>query len=369
MDSKNERNSPYRDIKMGYWQFNLPPKPDEILSSWLIRNSIANGSDPAHFSTAIWDKWRSWTLDFDRSIPSEKLELLSISSGISVSELYSLTLSSVIDKVFIARPDILTAWKWVIPTGNRNRIRVNGMHFCPHCLASSPHYFKKLGRFAWNTVCPIHKCQLVSLCPQCNATVAPHLVTYDKPDVRFCSRCGFFLPNCPILDANTDALLLQNLLNRCISSKPPYDFPLDICSVHELFEVVRFFMVFFLSLYKKEASAIVLSKELDCDLTKKKEKVMMEQRSNEQRHLLMVATSRILTLSEDEIINLLVSANVTQSGFMCDNHCDVSVLKDMKNCLPSIKRKRSIRKIYKEELAPRSKDEVDELFKDIEIYL
>ena len=63
---------------MGNWQFNLSPLTDELLSSWLIRNAIANGSDPAHFSAAIWGKWRAWTVDFDRQTPVSKIHSLSL---------------------------------------------------------------------------------------------------------------------------------------------------------------------------------------------------------------------------------------------------------------------------------------------------
>lgn len=50
----------------------LKPLKDEILSSWLIRLSIANGMEPTSFTNAIFDEQRFWNKDVDRKI-SDKL--------------------------------------------------------------------------------------------------------------------------------------------------------------------------------------------------------------------------------------------------------------------------------------------------------
>lgn len=289
---------------MGNWQFNLPPLSDEILSSWLIRNAIANGSDPAYFATAIWDKWRAWTVDFDRQIPTDKLHALSLSSGVDKSILQSMTLFPTIDKISPEKRNKLTAWKWVIPTGGRNRTKVNGLHYCPHCLANKPHYFTKSGRLAWNTVCPIHKCQLVSHCSKCHTIISPHLVTYEKPNMNLCVSCGFDLSDSVVSKADDDVIALQNLLNNALSGERTTNFPLDIKEITDLFAVVHFFMVFFLSIYKNKPMAKSLSCEFDVDLSLHKSKLMMEQRTNNERHALMLATSRLLKLSKYDLTNL-----------------------------------------------------------------
>ncbi len=369
MGSKNERNKILIREFMGNWQFNLPPLNDEILSSWLIRNAIANGSDPAYFATAIWDKWRVWTVDFDRQIPTDKLHELSLSSGVDQITLQSMTLFPTIDKILPEEHNKLTAWKWVIPTGSRNRTKVNGLHFCPLCLSSKPHYFTKSGRLAWNTICPVHKCQLINHCPKCHTTISPHLVTYEKPDIYLCTSCGFNLLNSLTIKADEDVIMLQNMLNFALDDNNTERYLLDIQKISDLFGVVRFFMVFFLSAYKNKSLSKLLGKEFDVELSYHTSNLMMEQRNYSDRHTLMLATSRILKLSKYELTHLLLSLNISQETFMRDNKNNIPILQEINRHLSSAKRKPYDASPLNNKVALRSKDEVDALFTKIETYL
>jgi len=354
---------------MGNWQFNLPPLTDELLSSWLIRNAIANGSDPAHFTIAIWDKWRAWTIDLDRDIPIDKLNELSLSSGLDQNLLQSMTLFPTVSKILPNSLNKLTAWKWVIPTGGRNRTKVNGMHFCPICLSNKPYYFKKSGRLAWNTACSTHRCLLISHCPKCNTMISPHLVIYDQPYINLCHSCGFNLVESPTVKASDDALSLQSLLNEAIITEDSTCFPLDIKDIKDLFGVVRFFMVFFLSSYKNKHIAESLSIKFNVNLSEHKSNVMMEQRTSNERHTLMIATSLILKLSKHELIDLLLSLNLSQEAFMRDNKSNIAVIQKINSYLPRICRNKRKSPILKNKITPKSKAVVDALFEDIEPYL
>jgi Zn ribbon nucleic-acid-binding protein len=354
---------------MGNWQFNLHPLSDELLSSWLIRNAIANGSDPACFSIAVWGKWRAWTVDFDRQTPRNKLQILSRSSGVDKNTLQSMTLLPTIEKILPCRPNINTAWQWVVPTGGRNRTKINGLHYCPLCLSHKTHYFSKSGRLAWNTTCPVHKFQLISHCPKCHTTISPHLVTYDNANLHLCVSCGFNLQNSPTIKANDDVIALQNLLNNALIDRRTETLPLGSKEIGDLFGIVHFFMVFFLSIYKNKLIAKSLSKTLNVDLFTNKSKFMMEQRTNTERHALMLATSRILKFSKFELINLCLSLNITQEAFMRDNQSDVAIIQDINRHLPSAKRKKYNAAIIKNKVIPKSKCEVEALLATIKPYL
>jgi Zn ribbon nucleic-acid-binding protein len=339
---------------MDGWQFNLQPLRDELLSSWLIRNSIANGSDPSYFSTAIWGQWRSWTIDFDRQISNNKLSELSRSSGLECDFLQSMTLLPTINKISPSHKTKLANWKWIIPIAGRNKTRVGGIHYCPFCLQDNPSYFTKSGRLAWNTVCTVHNCLLISNCPECNTTISPHLVTYDKPDTHLCINCGFNLKNSPTTKSNNDVQTLQCLLNNALMGQEKSPFPLGINKLPDLFETVHFFMVFFLSIYKNKQATKVLSDKFNLDLSVHNTKVIMEQRSSVERHRLMHATSKILQLPQSELIELLLSLNITQEAFMRDNNSQAPLLKDLKHYLPSVKRVNNKATIIKNKITPRS---------------
>jgi hypothetical protein len=354
---------------MGNWQFNLPPLSDELLSSWLIRNAIANGSDPAYFSIAVWGKWRAWTVDFDRQTPVNKLQMLSRSSGIDEHILQSLTLLPTIEKILPNKPNTNTSWQWVVPTGGRNRTKINGLHYCPICLSHKTHYFNKSGRLAWNTTCPIHLCQLVSHCPQCHTTISPHLVTYDNSNLHLCVCCGFNLRNRSTIKGNNDVIALQNLLNNALIDKYTEKLPLGSKELGDLFGIVHFFMVFFLSIYKNKLITESLSKKLNVDLSPQKSTLMMEQRTNTERHALMLATSQLLKFSKCELINLFLSLNITQETFMRDNQSNVAIIQDINSHLPSGKRKKYNAGIINNKIIPKSKDEVEALFATIKPYL
>lgn len=60
---------------------------DETLNSWLIRSSLYQGCDTLTFASKIWGKYRIWTTDFERNLPSDLLASLSNSTGVDNASL------------------------------------------------------------------------------------------------------------------------------------------------------------------------------------------------------------------------------------------------------------------------------------------
>ena len=200
-----------------------PPYPDELLSSWIIRNSIAQGSDPMGWVYGFWGEWRAWTRDIDRFLPESKIVELSRFSRLSTETIYDMTLAPVIALIEGSTPDVNKIWRWVIPTGRRNRSVVGGMQFCPHCLKDDGNIFPRSRRLSWHTHCPIHHIPLLEACDRCAMPFSPHLIDYKAPYVYLCPRCGKDLRASGTLPPSPQVFGLQQMLDKILLL--PYDNP------------------------------------------------------------------------------------------------------------------------------------------------
>ena len=224
----------------------LKPYPDEILSSWLIRNSVACGSDPSSWVGGIWLEFRAWTRDIDRHLPLNEIRSLSKITSLSQNQIKNMTLEPLIIKIYTN--DLLNprkAWPFVIPTGSRGGRKINGTYFCKDCLQEPNFYLKKQWRLAWNVACAKHKQILIHRCPKCNEAFAPHLITYENTSLYQCSFCGYDLRLCTSTNANQEVLHFQEELNQIIFSKKFNSvFPVFEQTVQELFSTIRVLLSF-----------------------------------------------------------------------------------------------------------------------------
>ena len=94
--------------------------PNETLSSWLIRSSILNGSQPSDWTNIIFNDNRMWNKDIDRFLQKEKLARLSKVSSKTIEELTNMTLEPLIQKIFKdEKLNPKKAWTFVVSTGQR----------------------------------------------------------------------------------------------------------------------------------------------------------------------------------------------------------------------------------------------------------
>lgn len=352
------------------WPINIKPFPDELLSSWLIRTSLANGSDPSSLVGAIWGNWRAWTVDIDRSAPVDRLATLSKVSGMSIERLKIMTLQPIIE--FILNQSNLNskqAWQWVIPTGSRNRTRINGLHFCSECLKENPVYFKKSWRLAWNTACPKHHVLLSISCPACSSTISPHLVTFENTDLRKCVVCHYDLTKIPAIKADKTVVDLQDFVDSLVLSPcKTHEYPLGILDASELFEVLHFLVIFLHTAYKGLMPFQRLFSELDLRIEdahfSHSSGTTFEAYPVLERYFLMQAVSRIFLRSREDVIKLFVQTGLTQQMLsvkidrpkIIDEACE-KLLNNSRNSVLAKHPKKSIK--------PRSKAEVDALMNEI----
>jgi len=357
---------------MTRWPIILRPKRDELLSSWLIRSSIALGTDPVSLSSVIWGDWRPWTVDIDRSVDSEKLEALAKLTGLNRSKFENMTLRPIVEQILgESSLDVKKAWPWVIPTGNRNRTRTNGLHFCPLCLSEATVYFRKSWRYAWNVGCHEHGVRLVGNCPSCNAVISPHLATYKDHELSRCMFCHFDLTLSLSTKVHPDAMWLQILMNEALKGR--FDnVPTSIPDEVELFEIVHYLIMFFLNSMRPLKPYKRLHQSLGIDASEFRKTpatgVRIEAAIVAERESLMVAVARLLKLPVGDAIHLLASCGVTQQMFMI-RKTKSKFIERIKNSLVSNSKAPFESKRASQGYKPRTKEEVDHLMSEIEKFL
>lgn len=348
------------------------PKEDEILSSWLIRCAIANGSDPEGWGGGIWNEYRIWTRDFDRSLPKTKAAPLCRAVGMTCSEIASMTLEPLILR--ITNTESLnpnTAWPWVIPTGIRNRSKFNGLNFCPECLKEAGPYSKKQWRLSWNTACAKHRIILHLRCPQCHTVFSPHLVNYLETDIGKCQKCGFDLRQMDSEKADSGAIHLQEILNLSALTGDANSAIYPDHSVRDMFATLRMIMFLFHGISRCQAVQRAVSELTGSDEFPVITYVgnALETADVTERHYLMMLCSEIFCMHIDDITELFHKSGITRQMIDAAKHEDSPVISFLLETLPENGRDRERAHVGKKKIEPRSKEQVEKLMDEIRRYL
>lgn len=351
----------------------LKPYPDEILSSWLIRNSIANGSDPNSWVSGIWFNYRAWTRDIDRYLPKDKIYKLSKITSLSEDQIRDMTLEPIIEKITHDHSlNAKRAWIHVIPTGNRGTTKINGMHFCKECLKDKNLYIKKEWRLAWNVACIKHRELLLNKCQKCNRTFSPHKVDYINNQIYKCTNCGYDLRLSDTTTVNSEVINFQNKLNdAAFNNIIDIYFPILELTQSELFNTIRILISFFKYISKAKKRDAIFEKinfYEKLNLSTYPMGTTFEAMSATDRQQLLLLVSKIFTLSISEIKELFVTNNISKKLLLSQ----VSVISKTinylaKDLIDSNKKISSIDKTVK--IKPRSKDEVEALMDEIRPFL
>lgn len=203
--------------------FHPQPQAGEILSSWMVRLSYANGFKlHTFYSSLLGYKGSIWNRDIDRQPAPKLLELLSRYTAQDISALQAMTLSAYTGELFECLP--VGNVHWVLPVGVYHRSRRRpGVQYCPICLRSSAQpYYRRFWRLALYVVCAVHQCILNDRCPCCSLPIAFHRSGIGKTNApRFdamhaCHVCGFdfrLTPASFMEDVDPDAFALLLRLN------------------------------------------------------------------------------------------------------------------------------------------------------------
>ncbi len=308
----------------------LPVAYNESLSSWLIRNSVMQGSDPIGWVYGIWGDWRVWTRDIDRHLPEEKAGQLKIATGIHLAIIQNMTLAPFIKNIYGEFPDTKKAWTWVIPTGQRNRTRTNGMPFCPECLKDKLPYFPRHWRLSWNIGCSKHGTLLQIHCPKCNTVFSPHLLTYDKPHMRLCTSCNFDLSTIEAPEVDNLLMIFQLLLDTIAQDNiSGLDFHLhpEPTNPVTLFELLRDLLSLPRMIQKNYVKYtdwmnLIMPDQPVLKITRKAG-LTYDALSVEERYYLLRLASIMLNMSPNDLVESFKKSNITYA-MITDKHYPAS---------------------------------------------
>jgi hypothetical protein len=207
------------------WPAHPKPKPDEILSSWLVRLTMAHGLKLHTFCSLIWPHKQIWNRDIDKSADERMLSLLAQKTGTPPERVFGTTLAAYQGKVF-EKHNPFGNTLWIMPVGVYHRTRRRfGLQFCPLCLAEdSLPYFRRRWRLAFITCCERHGITLLDRCPRCGDSVNFHRNEMgdrnkQTPDsMVHCHACRFDLREADGLSSphDSEAIIFQKKLLQAV---------------------------------------------------------------------------------------------------------------------------------------------------------
>ncbi len=180
------------------------PRPDELLSSWIVRLAMAHGLKLHTFCTLLWDKRSIWNRDIDRCADNRILKELSKRTRTPFNRVEETTLTAY-EGLLYERHNAQGNTPWIMPLGVYHRVRrMHGTQYCPRCLAEDKEpYFRRQWRLGFVTVCTKHRCLLFDSCPRCDAAINFHrdeLGERSKQVATGMSRC--FMCKLDLRDVN-----------------------------------------------------------------------------------------------------------------------------------------------------------------------
>lgn len=205
----------------GLWPIHLKPKPDELLSSWIIRFAHAHRYKAETLVTLLFGYRSSiFNRDIDKSASAEVLLSIARASGAILEQAKESTLAAY-EGFLSEKINLNGSSRWILPVGvfHRSR-RSSGLMFCPECLGHpDTRYFKRTWRLAWSICCIRHACLLENECSHCGAPVTPHRSDLaakgfipTSETIATCSSCSKRLWHSSTRPATAAQLKFQKLL-------------------------------------------------------------------------------------------------------------------------------------------------------------
>lgn len=209
------------------WPIHLKPRPDELLSSWMIRLAHGHGYKTEKMCRMLFGQQHSiWCRDIDKLAPDWVLSKLCLVTGTSMDRAAKSTLP---DYAGFVAEDINSNGNssWIVPSHVYHRQRKSPcLMYCPICLKTDDvPYFRRIWRLAFVTRCSTHGVNLLDTCPECSAAVIPHRVDIgpdavlprDKSLIR-CWRCGFDLKTAPTAPCSATLLTFTRQLEDVVDN-------------------------------------------------------------------------------------------------------------------------------------------------------
>lgn len=214
-------------IDLSQKPFVLHPHPheDELLSSWLVRVSLAHDTMPCSLMNMHFPEYKNiiFSRDLDVWANDDLLAKLSTKSNLPAETLFSMTLQSyrgILQKQ-IHRNTGNNLLSPIVPRARNNK--KHGQKFCPLCLAEdSAPYFRKIWRVSFYSVCLTHRILLLDKCCKCKKPISFYKFKDDAGFTK-CWSCGQKLSLCiSITVANDEYLAIKKLSDIILYKKYKY---------------------------------------------------------------------------------------------------------------------------------------------------
>lgn len=301
------------------WYLRTPIEDGEVLSSWLIRSSLDLGCSPLTLIQLLWGKWRGLTVDIDRGLSDERLDILLNHCFEHKEKIYESMLNSYLPHITSQYQNNKQIIPWVLVLGIRNRSNILGRQVCTQCLNSSdqPPYLRFIWRFGWNCGCIKHKTLLIDHCPNCGSSIQFSKVDMEHGSLAVCTLCYFDFRNALPRPVNPAALSFQQKADIHLEQKfGVYDD--QLISSNEWFEIARAWLSFIRTsmttnspnfLNMLQSLDVVLP--LDFPITP----LAFEFLNVKEREKLLIVLDRLMSLPCDVLIKHSIEYGISQAYF------------------------------------------------------
>ena len=303
------------NLSINSWHIHTELLPDEALSSWLIRAGLRHAIEPLAIGRIIWGHWRVWTRDIDRWLPNQRLEELSQEIQIHRDLLYHVTLTPWTRQMSLSPLNPQQRWYWVTSLSHRNRSRQSSFAFCPHCLAEDDiPYMRKSWRFSWVTTCPTHKTILSEACPHCHYAVNLSRHTLSSKSLRYCTSChGDLTAVSNQAVASKQSHETQGQLIEALYAKEPV--AQDFTTLKFLIKLIRQSLASKRNMHNSPLHTFI---NIANDTRSPLCSICFTELSIKDRHALLTAAFKLMSLKDSSLVDLLIETGVTQSAFLKD---------------------------------------------------
>lgn len=205
------------------------PHPDELLSSWLIRNALNSKT----FATEYFSRWEDisyiWYQDIDRSLPDSLINIMHETTPYSIDEITSLSLKSY-EGVIFENDNSNAVNKWIRQIKFKGRVPQNEhVSYCPKCMNSKHSYFKREWRLKLFNVCLNCGVFLETNCPKCDMPIHFFRNSVGKTkeltfQMNQCYNCKSDISNRKIIDAPEKYIESTLFFKKTLESKTHHDF-------------------------------------------------------------------------------------------------------------------------------------------------
>jgi len=231
------------------WPVHLNPQNDEILSSWIVRNSLANACKVYTYTKFSIPGREIWARDVDKSACEYIVQCLSEKTGKSINlinQTLLFTYKGVISKQYSGAGFV----PGVLYLGVKHRKRTRfALQYCSLCLSEDAHpYFRKKWRLAYTVCCPKHQSLLDDRCRTCGQPVSYHRLDYSnkgmfsKDSLAICSECGSDYRSFKTVSVSDWLVSKQVFINNLIDNKHQRLSSDVVVTSCDFFSVLRNFM-------------------------------------------------------------------------------------------------------------------------------